>query len=74
MSSPVFDSPPGHQSNIKGNIMLKPNSTYRMSKAAKTYLAFNWHRPSIRSIMRATVEAELADKIQPRGRREKTND
>ena len=54
--------------------MLKPNSTYRMSKAAKTYQAVNWHRPGIRSIMRATVEAELADKIQPRGRREKTND
>ena len=54
--------------------MLKPNSTYRMSKAAKIYLAFNWHRPSIRSIMRATVEAELADKIQPRGRKDKSAD
>ena len=54
--------------------MLKPNSTYKMSKAAKTYLAFNWHRPGVRSIMRATVQAELADKIQPRGRREKAND
>ena len=54
--------------------MLKPNSTYRMSKAAKTYLAFNWYRLGIRSIMRATVQAELAEKIQPRGRREKTND
>lgn len=53
--------------------MLKPNSTYRMSKAAKIYLAFNWHRTSIRSIMRATVEAELADKIQPRGRRDKND-
>lgn len=57
--------------------MLKPNSTYKMSKAAKTYLANNWHRPGIRSIMRATVAAELADKIQPRGRKERganTND
>jgi hypothetical protein len=44
-----------------------------MSKAAKTYLAFNWYRLGIRSIMRATVEAELADKIQPRGRRDKND-
>lgn len=54
--------------------MLKPNSTYKMSKAAKTYLAFNWYRTGIRSIMKATVQAELADKIQPRGRKEKSND
>lgn len=53
--------------------MFKPNSAYKMSKAAKTYLAVNWNRPSIRSIMRATVQAELADKIQPRGLREKNN-
>jgi hypothetical protein len=54
--------------------MLKPNSTYKMSRAAKTYLSVNWNRPGIRSIMRATVQAELAEKIQPRGRREKSND
>jgi len=53
--------------------MLKPNSTYKMSKAAKTYLAVNWNRPGVRSIMRSTVQAELTEKLQPRGRREKPN-
>lgn len=57
--------------------MLRATGAYKMSKAAKTYLAFNWHRPGIRAIMRATVQAELADKIQPRGRKDRnanTND
>lgn len=54
--------------------MLKPNSTYKMSKAAKTYQSFNWNRPGIRSIMRATVQAELQEKIQPRGRKDKASD
>jgi|SanBayMetagenome_1026888.scaffolds.fasta_scaffold298633_1 hypothetical protein len=53
--------------------MFKPTAAYKMSKSAKTYLAFNWNRPQIRSIMRATVHAELADKVQPRGRKEKSN-
>lgn len=49
---------------------MKSNSNYKMSKAAKTYLSFNWNRPGIRSIMRATVQAELQQAIQPR-RKEK---
>lgn len=49
--------------------MLRSTAAYKMSKSAKTYLAFNWNRPAIRSIMRATVQAELANNIQPRGRK-----
>lgn len=51
--------------------MLKPTSTYKMSKNAKTYKAFNWDRPRINMIMRAMVQAELAEKIQPRSRKDK---
>jgi len=56
--------------------MLKPTAVYKMSKAAKTYKAFNWHRKGINAIMQATIQAELAEKIQPRSRREQkdTND
>lgn len=67
MSSPVFDSPPGHQSQRN---KMKANSSYKMSKRAKIYKAVNWNRTGLGSIMRAVVEAELLEKIQPRGRRE----
>jgi hypothetical protein len=54
---------------------MKANSTYKMSKRAKIYKAVNWNRAGLGSIMRAVVEAELLEKIQPRNRREqKGND
>jgi hypothetical protein len=49
---------------------MKANSSYKMSKRAKIYKAVNWNRAGLGSIMRAVVEAELLEKIQPRGRRE----
>lgn len=49
---------------------MKANSSYKMSKRAKIYKAVNWNRTGLGSIMRAVVEAELLEKIQPRGRRE----
>jgi hypothetical protein len=54
---------------------MKANSTYKMSKRAKIYKAVNWNRAGLGSIMRSMVEAEILEKIQPRGRREqKTSD
>jgi hypothetical protein len=49
---------------------MKANSSYKMSKRAKIYKANNWNRTGLGSIMRAVVEAELLEKIQPRSRRE----
>jgi hypothetical protein len=54
---------------------MKANSTYKMSKQSKIYKAVNWNRAGLGSIMRSMVEAEILEKIQPRGRREqKTSD
>jgi len=49
---------------------MKANSTYKMSKQAKIYKAVNWNRAGLGSIMRATVQAEIMEKIQPRSRRD----
>ncbi len=49
---------------------MKANSSYKMSKQAKIYKAVNWNRVGLGSIMRAVVEAEILEKIQPRSRRE----
>ena len=49
---------------------MKANSTYKMSKQAKIYKAVNWNRAGIGSIMRAVVQAEIMEKIQPRSRRD----
>jgi predicted transcriptional regulator len=49
---------------------MKANATYKMSKQSKIYKAVNWNRTGLGSIMRALVEAEILEKIQPRGRRE----
>jgi hypothetical protein len=49
---------------------MKANSTYKMSKQSKIYKAVNWNRTGLGSIMRAMVEAEILEKIQPRSRRE----
>jgi hypothetical protein len=49
---------------------MKATSSYKMSKRAKIYKAVNWNRAGLGSIMRAVVEAELLEKIQPRSRRE----
>jgi len=49
---------------------MKANSTYKMSKQAKIYKAVNWNRSGIDSIMRAVVQAEIMEKIQPKSRRD----
>ena len=49
---------------------MKANATYKMSKQAKIYKAVNWNRTGLGSIMRALVEAEIMETIQPRSRRE----
>lgn len=48
--------------------MRKPSSTYKMSKAGKTYLAVNWNRPMLGLIKKGLIQAELAEQIQPRAR------
>jgi hypothetical protein len=49
---------------------MKANATYKMSKQAKIYKAVNWYRTGIGSIMRATIQAEIMEKIQPKSRRD----
>ena len=39
--------------------MKKPTSNYRMTRAAKTYLAFNWNRPHKRARKLTVIEGEL---------------
>jgi hypothetical protein len=39
--------------------MKKPTSNYRMTRAAKTYLAFNWNRPDKRARKQTVIEGEL---------------
>jgi hypothetical protein len=39
--------------------MKKPSSIYRMTRAAKTYLAFNWNRPYKRARKHTVIEGEL---------------
>jgi len=45
-----------------------------MSKAGKIALAMAWNRANRGQLRRSIVEAEIASKIQPRGKREKDQD
>jgi len=50
--------------------MSSPTSSYRMSKAGKIVLARSWNRPHLGALRRSIIQAELASKVQVRGRRE----
>ena len=52
--------------------MKKPTATYRMSRAAKTYLAFNWNRPAKNLRKRTVIEGELyaAEMFKNKGRKD----
>jgi hypothetical protein len=39
--------------------MKKPGSSYKMSKAGKTNLAMNWHKPGRAARKRSIIQAEL---------------
>lgn len=55
--------------------MKKPTASYRMSRAAKTYLAFNWHRPHRTALKRAVIQGELygAEVFKSKSRKEYGN-
>lgn len=53
--------------------MLKPTSTYKMSKSGKIYLAQTWNRPLANQRRKNLIEAELASRISVRTKREKDN-
>lgn len=54
--------------------MLSPTSSFKMSKAGKIVLAMAWNRAGRGQLRRSIIQAELAAKIQPRGRREGNSD
>lgn len=54
--------------------MLSPTSNFKMSKAGKIVLANAWNQPYRGRLRRSIIQAELAAKIQPRGRRESRED
>lgn len=54
--------------------MLAPTSSFKMSKAGKILLARAWNRAGRGQLRRSIIQAELAAKIQPRGRRERDTD
>jgi hypothetical protein len=54
--------------------MKKPTSNYRMTRAAKTYLAFNWNRPNKRARKLTVIEGELygAEQFKSKSRKDNT--
>lgn len=55
--------------------MKRPTANYRMSRAAKTYLAFNWDRPLLAQRKKTVIEGELyaAEVLKSKNRREADN-
>jgi len=51
--------------------MKKPGPTYKMSKAGKTNLAVNWHRPLASARKRTLIEGELYGREVVKSKREK---
>lgn len=55
----VRGSSPRKPAKHQEDAMKKPTSNYRMTRAAKTYLAFNWNRPNRRARKQTVIEGEL---------------
>lgn len=55
--------------------MKRPTATYRMSRGAKTYLAFNWDRPLRTQRKKTVIEGELyaAEVLKNKNRKEADN-
>ena len=54
--------------------MLTPGPNYKMSKAGKIYLAVTWNRALLNQRKRALIQAELADKVVIRSKRDRGGD
>lgn len=51
--------------------MFKPNASYKMSRAGKTYLANTWNRPMMNQRKKSLIEAEIAGRQIPKSKKEK---
>lgn len=51
--------------------MMKPGPNYKMSKAAKIYLAQTWSRPQRRARKISTIQAELYSRVIVKFKRDK---
>lgn len=54
--------------------MMKPTSTYKMSKASKIMLAMTWSRPGKRARHRSVIDAELHSRLVVKQKRDRPTD
>ena len=50
---------------------MKPTASYKMSRAAKTALAFSWNSPKKGQLKRTIIEGELYSRQIVKGKRER---
>ena len=51
---------------------MKPGPNYRMSRAAKTVLAHNWHNPNLSMIRKSIIQGELYSRLVVKTKRDKS--